>query len=98
MLKILRNRKAFDKEIEGEKPKNRIFVHELREMLEQRKKSPDEFTIEKLSTQYNLDVPTVKALLNSINTYTLTGGVKSRAAWVEDSRLFRQNENAASIH
>ncbi|CAB4390225.1 unnamed protein product [Rhizophagus irregularis] len=92
MLKILRNRKA-DKEIEGETPRNRIFVYELREMLEQRKKAPNEFTAEKLSTHYNLDTSTIETLLKHINTFTLTGGVKSRAAWVEDSRLFRKNEN-----
>ena len=98
MLKILRNRKSFDKEIEGKIPKNRILVYELREMLERRKKSPDVFTVEKLSTQYNLDISTIKVLLNHINTFTLTGGVKSRVAWVEDSRLFRKNENATSIY
>ncbi|GBC05578.1 hypothetical protein RclHR1_00630025 [Rhizophagus clarus] len=93
MLKILRNREAFDKEIEGETTKNRIFVYELREMLEQRKKAPNEFTAEKLSIQYNLDTSTTEALLKHMNTFTLTGGVKSRAVWVEDSRLFRKNEN-----
>ncbi|RIA85425.1 hypothetical protein C1645_830819 [Glomus cerebriforme] len=93
MLKILRNRKALDKEIEGIKPKNRIFVYELREMLEQRKKAPDEFTAEKLSTLYNLDASTIKVILNHINTFTLTGGIKSKAVWVENSQLFRKNEN-----
>ncbi|CAG8482562.1 4493_t:CDS:2 [Funneliformis caledonium] len=79
MLNILRNRKAFDEEIGGNIPKNRIFVYELREMLEQRKKAPNEFTAEKLSTQYNLDVPTIETLFQHINTFTLTGGVNSRA-------------------
>ncbi len=65
-------------------------------MIEQRKSSPEEFTAEKLSTQYNLDASTIEVLLKHINTFTLTGGVKSRAVWVEDSRLFRKNENATS--
>ncbi|CAI2186991.1 12672_t:CDS:2 [Funneliformis geosporum] len=93
---ILRNRKAFDEENGGNIPKNRILVYELREMLEQRKKAPNEFTAERLSAQYNLDVPTIETLLQHINTFTLTGGVNSRAVWVEDSQLFRKNENVAS--
>ena len=46
---------------------NRISVDQLREMLEKRNFAPDEWTPEKLASQYNLDVPTIKTLLKHIN-------------------------------
>ncbi|CAG8490511.1 6817_t:CDS:2, partial [Scutellospora calospora] len=55
MLKILKHRQKELKENEIMLQQNRISVDQLREMLEKRNFAPDEWTPEKLASQYNLD-------------------------------------------
>ncbi|CAG8449356.1 23537_t:CDS:2 [Dentiscutata erythropus] len=59
MLEILKHRQT---ELKNEDvlQKNRISVNQLKEMLEKRNSAPNEWTPEKLASQYNLDIPTIK--------------------------------------
>ncbi|CAG8503327.1 15436_t:CDS:2 [Cetraspora pellucida] len=71
ILEILKHRQIELKENENVLQKNRISVNQLNEMLEKRNLDPNEWTPEKLASQYNLDVPTIKVLLKHINTFTI---------------------------
>ncbi|CAG8718748.1 16783_t:CDS:2 [Racocetra fulgida] len=69
MLEILKHRQIELNENKNVLQKNRISVDQLKEMLEKKNLDPSEWTPEKLASQYNLDVSTIKILLKHINTF-----------------------------
>ncbi|CAG8648163.1 10856_t:CDS:2 [Acaulospora colombiana] len=81
MLKIVRGRQAENALSKDTLPKNRVSVQELREMLNKRNFATNEWTFEKLSSEYNLDPQVVQILLKHINTYTIERSTNAVASW-----------------
>ncbi|CAG8634408.1 2466_t:CDS:2, partial [Acaulospora morrowiae] len=79
--KIFRNRQAENTSNRETLPRNRVSVQDLRDMLNKRNSFPNEWTLEKLSSEYNLDPQTIQILLKHINTYTIERGTNTIASW-----------------
>ncbi|CAH1764946.1 23492_t:CDS:2 [Entrophospora sp. SA101] len=92
MLKILKSRKGIIEEENksretGGKLKNRITVYDLRELFELRNLNSNQWTPEKLSEKYDLDVSTVDILLKHLNNYSTYGGVDTTVTWPKTSEF-----------
>ncbi|CAG8472012.1 478_t:CDS:2 [Ambispora leptoticha] len=102
MRLILNHRKAI-KEQEGSDGtqigRNRLTIQDIRQLFENRKSAPQEWTTEKLATHYNLDPPTVQVLLKHVNTYTVIDNAREdqrvEGVWVDDLAKikFRKEES-----